>query len=230
MFVYHGVPRGMTGEILYPLNQLAAIDRTLYEFQKAKYVGREAALDFRIPGANVLWNDAVHCAPLHPYHLFVKRRSLGFDTPRPEGGWWPGLFFAIPLDRILVHTVIWYSWETLWINGAPDEDVPLTPPLEEFAPFDLGRYRELRDVTEAHACYLRRMKERGKRPLTFVHVPHVLVAGPIDVRGLRPIPWDEAPEWLGATPHPAGARHGRDTGVGELGQRARTPSRARHRI
>jgi hypothetical protein len=38
------------------------------------------------------------------------------------------------------------------------------------------------------------MKERGQRPLMFVHVPHVFVAGPIDVSGLRPLPWDQTPE------------------------------------
>ena len=27
----------------------------------------------------------------------------------------------------------------------------------------------------------------------FVHIPHVLVAGPIDVRGLRTVAWDEEP-------------------------------------
>jgi len=41
-----------------------------------------------------------------------------------------------------------------------------------------------------HVSYLRRMKERGQPPLLFVHIPHVLVAGAIDVRGLREIPWD----------------------------------------
>jgi hypothetical protein len=88
---------------------------------------------------------------------------------------------------------------TLWINGAPGEDVPVTPPLEEFEPFDSGRYRELADVTDAHLAYLFRMKEEGKPPLLFVHIPHVLVAGPIDTNGLRVIRWEE-PARFGSTP------------------------------
>jgi hypothetical protein len=92
---------------------------------------------------------------------------------------------------------VWYSAKTLWINGAPHQDVRLTAPEDEFEPFDPARYRELADVTNAHLTYLRPMTETGQRPLMFVHIPHLFVAGPIDVSGLDPIPWDQPP-----TPNP----------------------------
>jgi hypothetical protein len=38
------------------------------------------------------------------------------------------------------------------------------------------------------------MKERGKPALQFVHIPHVLVTGPIDTHSLRVIRWDERVE------------------------------------
>ncbi len=192
-FVYHGVPRGMVGEVIYPLNQLDAVAPEAYELQKSKYAGREAVLDFRIPQLGLLFNDTVHCAPLHPYHLFSARERLGLDPPRAgvaRTRGFTGLFFEIPLERILVHPAAWYRWETLWINGAPGENVPPTPPPEEFERFDASRYSELSAVPADHVSYLRRMKERGQPPLLFVHIPHVLVAGAIDVRGLREIPWD----------------------------------------
>ena len=194
-FVYHGLPRDMVGDVIYPLNELSTIQPRLYEAQRSKYAGREAVLDFRIPGLGVLFNDTVHCGPVHPYHLFSARRAVGIEvTARPQPpAWATGLFFEIPLERILVHPVVWYSCKTLWINGAPDEDVPLTPPLDEFEPFDPARYRELLHVTPKHASYLRKMKERGERGLMFVHIPHVLVAGAIDVSGARVVPWDEPP-------------------------------------
>jgi hypothetical protein len=37
------------------------------------------------------------------------------------------------------------------------------------------------------------MKETGKQPLLFVHIPHVLVAGPIDAHRLEVIRWDKPP-------------------------------------
>jgi hypothetical protein len=193
--VYHGVPRDFVGDVIYPLNQLAVVDRRLYEFQVSKYAGREAALDFLIPGLGVKFNDAVHCACLHPYYLFAARQTLGLNPqPRPAPpSWATGLAFEIPLERILVHPVVWYSCRSLWVNGAPNEDVPLVPPSDEFEPFDSVRYQPLTAPTEAHVAYLRRMRDRGERSLMFVHIPHILVAGPIDVSGLRIVRWDEPP-------------------------------------
>lgn len=179
----------MVGRILYPLNQLAEVAPEVYASQRSKYLGREAVLDARISADGLLFNDTVHCAPLHPHRLFAARARLGFDPPRASG--FSGLYFEIPLERLSAHRVLWYRWETLWINGAPAEDVPLTPPLNEFEPFDSGRYRELPDVPEAHLAYLRRIKREGKRPLLFVHIPHVLIAGPIDTEGLSVVAWDE---------------------------------------
>jgi hypothetical protein len=194
-FVYHGFPGEMVGEMLYPLNQLGQVSPDAYQLQKSKYRGREAVLDARITQAGLLFNDTLHCAPLHPYLLFAAREALGFDPPRvsPSGPYFSGRFFEIPLDRILIHPVLWYRWETLWINGAPGEEVPVAPPLDEFEAFNAERYRELAEVTTAHLTYLRRMKQEGKRPLLFVHIPHVLVAGPIDTSGLRVVRWDQPP-------------------------------------
>ena len=193
--MYHGVPRDLVGEVIYPLNRLAQLDRRLYELQVSKYVGREAVLDFSVPGLGVKFNDTVHCACLHPYYLFKARQELGLNPdPRPAPpAWATGLAFEIPLERILQHPVVWYSGRTLWINGAPHEDVPLVPPSDEFEPFEPDRYQPLDAPTPAHLAYLRRMKERGERSLMFVHIPHILVAGPIDVSGLNVVPWDEPP-------------------------------------
>jgi hypothetical protein len=193
--VYHGVPRDMVGDVIYPLNELSSIQPRLYEEQRSKYAGRESVLDFRIPGLGLLFNDAVHCGSVHPYHLFSARRAVGIEVaarPQPPA-LATGLFFEIPVERILVHPVVWYSGKTLWSNGAPNEDVPLTPPPDEFEPFDPERYREFPDVTPQHLSYLKRMKERGERALMFVHIPHILVAGAIDVSGARVVPWDEPP-------------------------------------
>jgi hypothetical protein len=194
-FVYHGVPREMAGEVLYPLNQLAAIAPGLYEYQRSKYAGREAALDFRIPVLDLLLGDALHCAAVHPYHVFRARQEAGIESNVGQAGSWAtGMFYAIPIERILRHRAVWYSAKTPWINSAPGEDVPDAAPEQEFEPFDPARYQELRDVPAAHIAYLRLMKERGTRPLMFVHIPHIFVAGPIDVSGLTPMPWHRPPE------------------------------------
>ena len=90
-----------------------------YEVQAGKYAGREQVLDFRIPGLGVKFDDAVHCAALHPYHLYRARVAAGFEVPlRPEPpAAMTGLAFEIPIERIFEHPVVWYSCRTLWINS-----------------------------------------------------------------------------------------------------------------
>lgn len=197
-FVYHAVPNAMVGDVLYPLNELERVVPAAYELQRGKYHGREAVLEARISQEGLLFNGTVHCAPLHPYRLYAARREFGFDGPQTRaspgaGKYFGGLFFEIPVERIAVHPTVWYRWETPWINGYPGEDVPATPPLDEFEEFELERYQELADVPAAHRSYLRRMKDEGRRPLTFVHIPHVLVAGAIDITGLRVVSWEQPP-------------------------------------
>lgn len=192
--VWHGVPQDMVGERLLPLGQLRAVDAAIYEVQRAKYAGREQVLDYQLPLLGCGFLDTIHCSPVHPHWIYQARRDAGFDVPaRSKTGWGIGFAFEIPLDRILVNPTLWYEWRTPWVNGYPDEDVPMAPPSEEFELFDPLRYSPLADVPDLHRSYLTRMSQRNRRPLTFVHIPHVLVAGPIDVRGCRVVRWEDHP-------------------------------------
>ena len=157
-FVYHAVPQTMVGEVIYPLNELAGVVPEAYELQRAKYLDREAVLDARITSGGLLFNGTVHCAPLHPHRLFAARSELGFNPPHARtnpavGTHLGGLFFEIPVERIVSHPTFWYRWETPWVNGYPGEDVPGKPPLDEFEAFDIDRYHELNEVPPAHRSY-----------------------------------------------------------------------------
>jgi len=192
--VWHGVPQGMVGETLYPLGQLGDVDSALYDLQRSKYAGREEVLHYRVPLLGCGFLDTVHCSSVHPHWIYQARRAAGFDVPpRSDTGWGIGLAFEIPLERIVVNPTLWYSWLTPWVNGYPHTDVPTAPPSEEFEAFDPQRYSPLPDVPDRHRMYLAQMKEQQRRPLMFVHIPHVLVAGPIDIRGCQIVRWEDSP-------------------------------------
>ena len=187
----------MVGTVLVPLNGLDALSPAAFRRQRSKYSGREAVLDAQITPDGLLFNDTVHCAPLHPHQLYQLRARMGLlPQARTDGArpfWTPGRFFEVPVERLRAHATYWYHWKTPWINGYPGEDVALAPPVDEFEPFDFARYRELPAVPSAHTAYLEQCKAEGKPALTFVHIPHVLVAGPIETIGLRQISWNRDP-------------------------------------
>ena len=68
--VYHAVPPEMAGTVLVPLSELAGLSLKAFEHQRSKYREREAVLDARITADGLRFNDTVHCAPLHPHHLY----------------------------------------------------------------------------------------------------------------------------------------------------------------
>jgi hypothetical protein len=165
-FLYHARPARMRGQTLYPLNVLAGEHPDLYDDERRKYVGREELLDLRIPVLDVLWNDALQLAPIHPRHLAAAWRTAGLASPI-----WEAEFFEIPVDRIDVGRAVWFERGAL--------------PLDDVRTFDAGGYRELEQAPAAYHAYLRDYRDRGRRARPFAYVPHVLVAAPVDIADLR---------------------------------------------
>lgn len=62
------------------------------------------------------------------------------------------------------------------------------PHRSRFSRFDPATYQELTEVSGLHENYLLRQQELGKLALGFVFARHVLVAGPVDVSGIDPVP------------------------------------------
>jgi hypothetical protein len=166
----------MRGELLYPLNLLKALHPDLYEQERVKYIGREALLELRIPMLEVLWNDAVHLSPLHPNRLAAAWRAAGLSSPA-----WEREFFEIPVERVAGDRCVWFSSGALLASDARSEDGPLSLPVDEVTPFDTNAYQELDQPPAGYDDYLRRTQKQGRRPRPFAHIPHVLVAAPINV-------------------------------------------------
>jgi len=187
--LFHARPPDLRGETLYPLNQLKDIHPALYEHEKRKYMGREAVLEFRIPLLDVLWNDTLHLSPIHPRLLAAAWRFAGLWSPV-----WDREFFEMPISRIAGHRAVWFASEAFWVNNSPNENVPLSPPLTEFSSFDRDAYQQLTAPPTSYQEYLLHQKEMGRRPLQFPKIPHVLVAGPINISGLTTVWADPRPE------------------------------------
>ncbi len=121
-----------------------------------------------------------------------RAHRRGFAARRTDGE--PALL-SHPAGAITVNPVVWYVARTVWINSAPGEPVPLEPPASEFEPFEPDRYSELTAIPDTYRPRLREIVATGRRPLMFVTIPHVLVAGPIDVSAAEVVDPAVPPDW-----------------------------------
>ena len=184
-FVYHLCASDFRGSVLYPLDGLREVHPDLHERERVKYEGRESVLRFEVPHLGVTWGATVNLSALDPALLVAERRRLGV----PFSNLLTRQVLRIPIERLAGLPAVRYDSASHWINSSPgDPGVPLTPPAQEFSPLDLGRFEEVAQVPARHTDYLLRQLARGERALGFVFVPHVLVAGAIDVSGLRAEP------------------------------------------
>ncbi len=193
-FVYHGAPVNLVGDRLVSLFDLEAIDPTAFRKEISKYAGRESAPEFVIPRLGRRFNDTIHCAPIHPWYIFQARIAEGLV---PTGPMAERIYYRIPVSSLSGSRVVWYRARTIWLNAAPGEadDVPSSPPAAEFEAFDVARYSELTAIPPAYRPRLRESIAMGRRPLTFVHIPHVLVAGSIDLEGTTIVDPSTPPDW-----------------------------------
>lgn len=182
-FVYHQLAVDFRGSVLYPLNHLATVYPDIHAREAPKYAGREGVLSYRVPHLDAPWADTVNLSTVDPRLLVAARERLGIASSQLL----QRRLLRIPIEHLARHRLVRYSAVTRWINSSPGEDVPTEPPADEFEPTDPQTYRETTDVPAAHLAYLSECQAAGKRALGFVHVPHVLALGPIDISALRPI-------------------------------------------
>jgi hypothetical protein len=176
-FIYHR-KRNFRGTRLLPLHALAEEYPDLYHAAIAKYSGREGLMDYVIPVLGVRWNDVIHCAPIHPRLVYAALREAGASLEPRE-------WFQIPVRRLPVERTVWFGYRKTF---SPFDGE--FPPDDEFEPFDPTRYRELDRLPDKTFAYYREEVELERQPvLLFKHVPHVLVAAPIDVSDVGVVEW-----------------------------------------
>ena len=179
-FVYHLVADDFRGSSLLPLNALRTALPDVYERESTKWAGRESVLKWRVPHLGVPWGDTVNLAALDPARLVEARRQLGMPFSRLL----ERRVVRIPIERIAHQPAVVYDGRTHWVNSRPGENVPATPPEDEFTPLNVDSYKELHETPRLHLEYLAEQLAAGLPALGFVFVRHVLVAGPVDIEGL----------------------------------------------
>lgn len=157
--------------MLYPLNDIRARHPDVYEREIAKYRDHPSRAELPrtvIGKLNCLWNDVLHCSPIHPHLLYRAWRERGANIdPDRE-------FYRIPISQVAhLPVAMMKGREVEWL--------------------DKEGYSELDTVPVETLEWYERMAEQGLVRGSFVGVPHVLVKGPIDISGVEVVRWGTAP-------------------------------------
>ena len=165
-YLYHKVPKGMKGSVLYPLNQLKNIDEDLYKKQNAKYEGREDDTNINISKLDCGWNDVIHFSAVDLDEIYKELKILGKN--------WKPKFFKVDPDKLdLEKTVVLIPPHRKdWEPGFRDED------FVKFDPKDMEKYSIFPEETKE---YYKMAIDAGKLPMTYHRIPHILYKGTIDI-------------------------------------------------
>lgn len=169
IYLYHRVPKNLTGHTLYPLNQLKEIHPDLYTDQVAKYAHRTALLKRTIPILDCLWNDVLHFSAIAPATLKNTLQVAGMGDKT---------FPAYQIDPTVLdpNRTIIYTYQSL--NRTPDIFEA------ECIPFSLDALADCTHIPEGTQTYYKEEFLAGRKPLLFHGIPHILYKGTLDVTDL----------------------------------------------
>jgi hypothetical protein len=165
--VYHRKSEAFIGDKIYPLNSLPY--QEVKEKASQKYTGREALLETRVPLLDCLWNDVIHCTPVHPQKVMSALRASGFETPKME-------FFVIPFEMLEPQST------TIFLSSSdPNSD---RYAAHNYLELTADHLRNMQELPEETLRYYQESKQQNRNPLMYVGVPHILYKGVIAVNEL----------------------------------------------
>jgi hypothetical protein len=168
-YLYHRVPKNMSGKVLYPLNVLKETHLNIYSEHVKKYYERKQLLTTEVPPLNCLWNDVLHFTAVSPFELKenLAKADLNYD---------PISWFKIPVNMIQGDKSIAFTYR---------RDQNVIPSFKEYEKFNPARMKTYCKVPPETIEYYKQKKAEGVRPLFFHLVPHILYKGNIDTTGLE---------------------------------------------
>ncbi|MBE9064770.1 hypothetical protein [cf. Phormidesmis sp. LEGE 11477] len=174
-YLYHLVPKNLTGSVLYPLNTLKQKFPSQYAEHAKKYAGREILTRQLIPPLDCLWNDVLHFSPVHPTLIRAGLLTAGFEL-RPMQ-WFEADPIALAFNP---------NNTTIYLHP-PKDRLDFTKMADDFQPFDYELLEDFSGLPAATLAYYRESKEENRFPLLFHRVPHVLYRGSLSIQSLRVI-------------------------------------------
>ncbi len=180
-YVYHAVPKNLTGNRLIPLNDLKDTHPEIFKAAIAKYDDhpkRKLLPTITIPILNCLWNDVVMLSPVHPHLIYQGWRKVGKSIDQSVQ------FYQIPIKKLKATPTVIYHYD-------PDEETGMPINEKNIEILHTEKYRELKELSEETLDWYKKLHQEGKFGAHFHTLPHVMAKGEIDVSDVDIIDWKE---------------------------------------
>ena len=162
MILYHRIPPNLRGNVLHPMNTLRDTYPDIYEECRRSYSGREFLMEEIIAPLNCLWNDVIFMAAVTPSSLFTAMENAGLPRPRD--------IQAACIDSEML--------DPSRMTVVSEMDINKPQIYERFEPNKEKQYAE---VPARTIDYWQKAYARGQRVLYWMHIPHILYCGSIDI-------------------------------------------------
>lgn len=162
-YLYHGVPKDMRGNTLYPLNQLKEFYPDIYEKEATKYKNRGYLMEQKIPLLDCLWNDVLHFTAVPPIKIKNTLSSLGKNYKYK--------FYQIDPKEFSKENTVIYLFK-------PNKKVFTSDNFIEYSPEIV---KDLQDIPVETMEYYKKKIESGEQPLMYQYIPHILHRGSIQI-------------------------------------------------
>lgn len=172
-YVYHHVPEKMRGTILYPMNRLETVDARLYDLYRSGYDGREHLLEREVPYLDCLWNDVLHCCPVHPQKIYDALISTGVkNIPKLN-------YFEIDIesDIDMENAVIFFR------NSEKTGDIR----FEKATEVD---WKNVDVIPQLTLDYYKQVAKSDEPLFVYQGIPHLLYRGVIETKNLNRVAID----------------------------------------
>jgi hypothetical protein len=185
-YIYHIVPKKMSGDNLIPLSQLQELDYDVYVREIKKYEDhpkRKELPNRLIKKINCFQKEVVHFCPLHPYLIYSGLKSVFPDWNNST------LFYEIPIERIRGLSSIYFDMNRtgsyVFGQGESEEMFDLITP---------ENYQIMNSLPQEALDFYQQWKDRGEKGAPFMgRIPHVMVKGLVSIKNCRIIDWKDKP-------------------------------------
>ena len=179
-FAYHIKPFDFQGNQILPLSFLQSLYPEIANTSIKKYTGREDLIDsvvydptnspHQFMGDKVLkWTEVSFCSMINPSLIFKKFKELGFIPKEAKRS-----IFKIPLEVFPAKTMVWLGQKKM-------SNLGLLPQDDCYSLEEAYNMVDINILPSRAVEYDESWQNQGKRPLFFVHMPHILCAEPIDI-------------------------------------------------